>query len=136
VSKEDIKEKILELRRLGGSISMIAFRLGVPPSFVREIIEKDKNKRNKNKRGNIYKNKEKIEVEKNNEEVEEVNTKYKKLILEVNEWDLHRFMRIKREYEKKLGNVSNEYVFLKLLSVFERKEEIEKKEKILKGVEG
>jgi len=106
--------KIEEMRKQGKKYSEISFEVGISPEMVRYICNK-KEEQSKTKVENS------------------VAKGFVILKLEISSKDYLYFMKIKEEIESRLKNVSEEYVFYKLLDVYKRYKEIEKENKKLRA---
>jgi hypothetical protein len=117
-------EKIIEMRKQGKRYRDIAFELDISPKLVREISQ--------NKSFNIQR---KINNEED-EKKENTKSKYITINLQIPNKDYIYFQKLKEELKGKYGSVADEYVFLKLLEIYQKYvnilEENEKLKEIIK----
>ena len=120
--------KIEEMRKQGKKYSEISFEVGISPEMVRYICN---NIQNYKRSFAIKEEQSKTKVE--NSVAKGVAKGFVILKLEISSKDYLYFMKIKEEIESRLANVSEEYVFYKLLDVYKRYKEIEKENKKLRA---
>lgn len=120
-------KKIEEMRKMGKRYSDISLEVGLSPEMVRYICN------------NIREYKRKLNLEEKEEhnakKVEDSVAKgFKVMRLELSYKDYMYFLKIKNEIEKKIGEVSEEYVFYRLLELYRNYTELEEENKKLKKI--
>jgi|GEM_PF-2722361 len=120
-------KKIEEMRKEGKGYREIAFEVDISPEMVRYICN------------NIRRYKKRFDLEDkedhNETKVEDsVARGFKVIRLELSYKDYMYFLKIKNEIEKKLGEVSEEYVFYRLLELYRNYTELEEENKKLKKI--
>lgn len=107
--KKECIDKVIELRRQGMSYEEIAKEVHVDKMVVRDIIMQYA--------------------------PELSNSSWHILKLELSPTDYRLFMNIKKEIEKTIGEVSEEYVFLRLMWAWQELQSLQEKLELLKGGE-
>lgn len=123
-------QKIKEMREKGMSYRDISFELGLSHGFIEYVC---KNMKSLEKSMILENTNEKSkDIQKDTQNLRKLPKGFREIKFEIHEKDYMVFMKIKDEIKKRIGNIADEYVFLKLLEAYREKEKIEEENKKLK----